>query len=255
MEKAKIVYWKDLLLAVVISVIGYIILKSTVRTGLVDMSVELVLWFVASMIALRGFSKSTKTINKNFRRFELFYGFTYFCTAVSFIMGLYYFIKNPAVIEIGVADIVGNNWLIIMSSIKSFSVIFLIVTWSYFYKYLNIKASRGKKIVVFVIGVSLYLGSSILIWQLTKDINVLSLGIIVGCVIGIFALIAQDRRARYLTMIFTIYSCIHLIEFYLMGIGRDLTTGLNNPFYWGVTVLYILEIRRWINRELNREKG
>ena len=27
----------------------------------------------------------------------------------------------------------------------------------------------------------------------------------------------------------------------------------NNPIYWAVTVLYVLEVRRWIGMELNRK--
>lgn len=80
----------------------------------------------------------------------------------------------------------------------------------------------------------------------------LSLGVIVGSVIGIFALIALDKRTRYLTMIFILYSSIHLIEFYMMGKSKSLTTGLNNVAYWWVTVLYVLEVRRWIKLELSK---
>ncbi len=79
-----------------------------------------------------------------------------------------------------------------MSSIKSFTMIFLIATWFLF----------------------LYLGVSAIIWKLTGDINVLSLGVIVGSVIGICAMISLDNRVRYLTVIFIVYSSIHLMEFY-----------------------------------------
>ncbi len=254
MQKDQSVLWNNVLLAVVVSVIGYIILKSTSRTGLVDMSIEMILWFVGSMIAFRGFIKSNGRTNINFKKFEFFYGLTYLIIAVSFVMGVHHLLKNPTIIEIGVADITKSSWLIIMSSIKSFSMVFLIITWSYFYKFLNIKVSRGKMIAIFSAGFLLYLGAAAIIWWLTNDLTVLSLGIVVGLVIGIFALIAQDTRARYLMIIFTIYSGIHLVEFYLMGTGSSLTTGLNNPIYWGVTVLYILEISSWIKQEMDREE-
>ncbi|MGF7059646.1 hypothetical protein [Brassicibacter mesophilus] len=253
MKKSRILHWRDLLLALVISVVGYMVLLSTTRTGLVDMSIEAILFLSGSIIAFKGFSKSKKNMDKNFRRFELFYGLTYLIVVISFIMGIFYFIKNPNVIEIRVSDVMDNNLLIIMSSIKSFTMIFLIFTWIYFYKYLNIKESRKKKITMFLIGFSFYLGASIIIWKLTYDINVLSLGVIVGSVIGIFTLIALDKRTRYLTIIFTVYSSIHLIEFYIMGTGKHLTTGINNPVYWGVTVLYVFEVKRWIDSELNKD--
>lgn len=246
MKKGIFEYWKDILFAVVISVIGYIILRSTPRTSLVDMSIEAALWLTASMIALRGFLKSRRGSNKNFRRFETFWGLTYLCVGVSYLMGTYYFIKNPAVIEIEIAEMAENSWLIIMSLLKSFSVVLLTITWIYFYKYLNIKVARGKKIAAFFIGVLLYLGASIIIWQLTNDITVLSLGIIIGCIVGIVAMIALDKKTRYLSMLFLVYSSVHLYESYIMGIGRSVSAGINNPVYWCVTILYILEIRRWI---------
>lgn len=243
---------KNFLIATLVGIIGYIILLSTNRTGLVDISIESILFFTGSMIAFKGFLKSKKLKSNNFRKFQLFYGITYLTVVISFMMGIYYFIKNPNVIEIGVLDVIGNSWLIFMSSIKSFSMIFLIFTWIYFYKYLNINVSVRKKITVYMIGLLIYLGLSLVIWRIVDDINVLSLGVILGIVIGIFALIALDKRTRYLTIIFTIYSIIHLVEFYIMGIGEDLTNGINNPIYWSVTVLYILEVKRWIDLETNR---
>ncbi|GMQ62890.1 hypothetical protein [Vallitalea maricola] len=246
-------YWKELLLALVISAVSYMVLLSTIRTGLVDMSIEAILFLSGSIIAFRGFFKSKKKIDKNFRRFELFYGLTYFIVVISFILGISYFIKNPNVTEIGVSDITNNNLLIIMSIIKSFTMVFLILTWSCFYKYLNIEESNKKKITMFFLGFLFYLGASIIIWQLTSNINVLSLGAILGIVIGIFAMMSLDKRTKYLTIIFTAYSSIHLIEFYMMGIGKHLTTGLNNPVYWGVTVLYVFEVKRWIESELNKD--
>ena len=253
MQKGKNVFRNNVLAAIIVAIAGYLILLSTDRTGLVDMSIEALLFLIGSIIAFKGFTASKGIVNKHFRKFVLFYGLTYLTVTISFIMGIWYFIKNPNVIEIEVADITGNHWLIMMSFVKSFSMIFLIFTWSYFYKYLNIAASRKKKIVVYLAGVLIYLGMSIIIWKMVGDMNVLSLGIIVGIVVGIFALIAQDKRTRYLTVIFMIYSMIHLIEFYMMGIGKSLTTGINNPIYWAVTVLYVLEVRRWIGMELNRK--
>lgn len=249
MKERENILWKDVLLAIIIASIGYMILKSTTRTGLVDMSIEAILFFSGSVIAFKGFWKSRGKGNKNFAKFQIFYGIAYLIVVISFIMGISYFIKYPNIIEIGVGDVKGNSWLVAMSSIKSFSVILLVFTWSYFYRYLNIKKSLSRNIMIFLLGFLFYLGGSIIIWRLTGDINVLSLGIIVGSIIGIFALISQDKRTRYLTMIFTIYSLIHLAEFYIMGIGKDLTTGINNPVYWGVTVLYVFEVKRWIDNE------
>lgn len=252
MKGKKYELWKDILLAILISCLGYICLLSTSRTGLVDKSIEAVLFLSGSIVALRGYFRSKKVSNKNFKKFELFYGITYLVAGISFIMVIAYLIKNPNVKEIGIADIEGNTWLIIMSTIKSTSILFLVFTWVNFYKYLKIKKSLARNIIVFLGGVSIYFGASTVIWNLTGDINVLSLGLIIGIVIGIFALIAQDKRTRYLTIIFIIYSTIHLIEFYIMGTGKNLTTGVINPIYWGITVLYVLEIKRWIEMETNK---
>ena len=241
---------QDFFLAVIISIIGSLILVSTERTGLVDMSVEGVIFFIGSIIAFKGFVRSRDIVNKDFKKFELFFGLAYLTVVISFIIGIYYYLINPQIAEIGVADLSGSNWLILMSLLKTVSMFLVILCWIYFYRSLEIVKPLGRKIKVYLLGFLLYLGASIIIWQITDDITVLSLGVIVGAIIGIFALIAQDKRTRYLTVIFTAYSSIHLIEFYLMGIGKSLTTGLNNPVYWAVTVLYVLEVRRWINRKL-----
>ncbi|WP_414151779.1 hypothetical protein ACIZ62_08905 [Acetobacterium carbinolicum] len=246
-------YWIIFLLVIIVSAVGYIVLLSTTRTGLVDMCIEGALFLIASIIALRGFSKSKDTMEKNFRRFELLYGLTYLIAVISFIIGIYYYVNNPNIVEISISDVMGNNLLMVMSSIKSFTMVFLIFAWISFYKYLDIKGTSRKKIITFLGGFSLYLAFSIIIGGLTDDISVLSLGVVLGSIIGIFALIALDKRTRCLAIIFAVYSCIHLSEFYLMGIGKNLTTGLNNPVYWAVTLLYILEVKRWIDNELNKE--
>ena len=249
MRDLKINYSRNILLAVSVTAIGYLLLRSVSRTGLVDMCVEFVLFSAGSIIAFNGFRKSNYAVSKNFKRFQLYFGLTYSAVAVSFLMGILYFLKHPNLIEIGVTDLSDSTWLIVMSSLKAISMVFLIVAWLNFYRYLNIKASAKKKTAVYVLGTLIYLGLSVIIWQLVNDISVLSLGLIVGSVIGIFAMIALDSRTRYLTFIFAFYSVIHLIEFYLMGIGQDLTAGLNNPVYWGVTVLYVIEVKRWIDQE------
>lgn len=252
MKKRSYIYWKDILIATIIAGIGCFVLLTARRTGFIDMSMEAILFFAGSMIAFWGFFKSDKTTNRYFKKFQLFYGLTYLTVVISFCIGIYYYINNPDIIEVGIAEITGNKVLLAMSSIKSFTMIFLIITWIYFYKYLGIKETRKKKIIVFLVGFFLYLGASIIIWRLTNDINVISLGVVVGSAIAIFSLIALDNRTRYLTMIFIIYSCIHLVEFYIMGMGKSLTTGFNNAVYWWITVLYILEVRRWIKMELNK---
>ena len=71
MHKRKNAYHKDILLAIIIAVIGYMILLSTSRTGLVDMSIEAVLFFIGSIFAFKGFLQSNKMTNKNFKKFQL----------------------------------------------------------------------------------------------------------------------------------------------------------------------------------------
>ncbi|WP_105619716.1 hypothetical protein [Vallitalea okinawensis] len=252
MKRGIDLYWKDILIATIIAGIGYIGLSTTKQTGLLDMSMEAILFFTGSMIAFWGFFSSNKKTNRYFKKFQLFYGLTYFTVVISFCMGIIYFVNHSDIIEIGIDELMSDQVLMIMSAIKSFSMVFLIITWIYFYKYLSIKETAKKKILVFLTGFLIYLSVSILIWQLTNDVNVLSLGVIVGSVIGIFALIALDKRTRYLTMIFILYSSIHLIEFYMMGKGKSLTTGFNNVAYWWATVLYVLEVRRWIKLELSK---
>ncbi len=238
----------DFIVAGLVAGIGYWLLLSTPQTGLVDTSIEMILFFSGSLIAFIGFFK-LKGASIAFRRFELFYGLTYSIAVLSFIIGIVYYINNPLLSEISLEHVKGNPWLIVMSSIKSLSLIFLILTWINFYKNLNIHLSKGKKIGIYLIGVLIYLGTSVLIWQVTNDSNVLSLGLTIGLVVGIFGLIAQDRRTRYLTFIFIDYSAIHLIDSYHMGLGYDLTASITNPIYWGISVLYILEVRRWIKTE------
>ncbi|QUI25156.1 hypothetical protein HZI73_23930 [Vallitalea pronyensis] len=245
-------YWKDVVMATVIAGIGYWILSSATQTGLVDISIEALLFFTGSMIAFWGFSKSGRTVNPYFKKFQLFYGITYLTAVISFCIAIYYYIGNPEVIEVGLEEATSNNLLMVMSSIKSLTFVFLIIAWVYFTKHLDIDATKKKKIAMFFVGFFLYLGGSIIIYFMTDDMNVISLGVIVGIVIGIFAIIALDKRTRYLTMVFVIYSSIHLIEFYMMGKGEALTTGFNNVVYWWVTVLYVLEIRRWIVKALSK---
>lgn len=242
--------WKKILLAGMIAIIGYIMVLSTNKKGLVDMGIETILFFTGSFIGFKGYLKSKKGMDKNFKRFQLFYGLTYLIVVISFIMGICYQIYYWYIIEITLEHVKGNYWLITMSAIKSLSMVFLILAWSFFYRYLNIKEAMVKKLFLYVSGTLLYFAASMIIWKLTKDISVLSLGIVVGSVVGIFALISLDKRTRGLTIIFIIYSTIHLIDFYIMGIGRSLTTGITNPIYWGVTVLYVLEVKSWIDMEL-----
>ncbi|MGM7685226.1 hypothetical protein ACSVDA_24275 [Cytobacillus sp. Hm23] len=249
MSKSFFPYNKDILLALITSIVGYMVLISTNRVGLVDITIEAILFSIASIIGFNGYRRSSKSINKHFKKFELFYGITYSIAVVSFIIGIYFFINNPTILEIELANVTESTLLIIMSLIKSSSLIFLIFTWIYFYKYLKITESPRKNILIFFSGFLLYLMLSVVIWFITNDTSVLSLGIVVGSVIGIFAMIAQDKRTRYLTIIFTVYSSIHLVEFYMMGIGKSLASGLNNPIYWGVTVLYFCEVNRWIKNE------
>lgn len=246
-------YWKDFVIATLIAGIGYWILSTATQTGLVDISIEAILFFTGSMIAFWGYSESGKRVNPYFKKFQLFYGLTYLVAVSSFCIAIYYYISHPEILDIGIDEVTGSNLLIVMSSIKSFSFIFLIIAWVNFSKYLNINATRKKKITMFFVGFFLYLGASIIISFMTGDSNVISLGVIVGIAIGIFAVNALDKRTRYLTMVFVIYSSIHLIEFYMMGMGKELTTGFNNVAYWWVTVLYVLEIRRWIMKALSKE--
>lgn len=157
-------FWKDILIATIIAGIGYSVLTMTTRTGLWDMSMEAILFFTGSMIAFWGFFNSDKTINRYFKKFQLFYGITYLTAVISFCIGIVYYVNHPGIIEIGIDELMSDQVLIVMSAFKPFSMVFLIITWIYFYKYLSIKETARKKIIVFLTGFLIYLGASILIW-------------------------------------------------------------------------------------------
>ncbi len=146
MENRNSSYWKDFVIATLIAGIGYWILSTATQTGLVDISIEAILFFTGSIIAFFwGFSKSGKRVNSYFKKFQLFYGLTYLVAVSSFCIAIYYYISHPEIIEIGIKEVTGSNLLIVMSSIKSFTFIFLIIAWVYFSKYLNINGTRKKK--------------------------------------------------------------------------------------------------------------
>lgn len=242
--------WRDVLIAVVIALIGYVILLNSSRPALVDMVIETFLFASAGLIGLFAYQRSSKNGNKYFRRFTINYGLTYAIVAVSSLLAVFYLLQNPLVHEIGIANVKDSNLLIFMSSLKSVSFVFLLIGWFSFYQYLGIKSSKVKQIGIFLVGFLVYFGCSLLIMKITNDLNVLSLGVVVGLAIGIFAMIAQDASTKYLSLIFVLFSFVHLWEFYLMGLGENLTIGINNPIYWAIWVMYIFEVRRWLQKEL-----
>lgn len=242
--------WRDVLIAVVVALIGYVLLLNSSRPALMDLVIETLLFASAGLVGLFAYQRSSKNGNKYFRRFTINFGLTYSIVAVSSLLAVFYLLQNPLVHEIGIANVMDSNLLVFMSSLKSVSFIFLLIGWFSFYQYLGIKSSKVKKIGIFLVGFLVYFGCSLLIMKITNDPNVLSLGVVVGLAIGIFAMIAQDASTKYLSLIFILFSFVHLWEFYLMGLGENLTTGINNPIYWGIWVMYILEVRRWLQKEL-----
>jgi hypothetical protein len=242
-------YFVQIIVAFAFTLSAYAILKASDHPALVDLIVEGGIFAIAGMIGLRGFLGKSNSRTKHFHRFELFYGLTYSIVAISSILGIIYFLKNPDVHEVGLQHVKTSPLLISMSGIKSISFVFMLLAWFFFYKNLKIQAGVFKQILAFFIGFGLYFGASLIILSKTGDKSILSLGIVVGAAIGLFSVIALHKATRFLTIIFILFSFIHLWEFYLMGIHRDLATGLNNPVYWLLILLYALEVNQWIQHK------
>lgn len=236
----------QMMVALVFTLAAYAILKFTNEPARIDLIIEGLLFTFAGIIGFRGYFGKSDVGTKRFRRFELFYGLTYSVVAIACILGITYLFQNPDVHEIGLTHVKNSPLLQSMSVIKSISFVFMFIAWFFFYKNLKIKAGVFKQIIAFLIGFGFYFGSSLLILSITGDKSIISLGIIVGAAIGLFAIIALHKATRFLTLIFFLFSAVHLWEFYLMGMGRDLVTGLNNPVYWLLILLYALEVNRWI---------
>ncbi|WP_148883302.1 hypothetical protein [Thermococcus aciditolerans] len=235
----------ELCAAVLLAAIGYLWLVNAKRPIVVDLIIETVLFGAIGVMALT-MVISSPCSNRNFRRFELFFGVTYTIVAIAFALGLVYLFQNPSVREITIENIRASGLLQAMGGLKSLSFVFMLLAWYFFYRSLGISMGFKKKIAVFSAGFLGYFIPSVIIMSVTGDATVLSLGLIVGVAIGLFALIAQAPSARYLGIIFLLFSIVHLWEFYIMGTGSNLYTGLNNPAYWALVMLYGLEIRRWI---------
>lgn len=236
----------QIMVALAFTLAAFAILKFTKHPARVDLIIEGLLFFFAGIIGFRGYFIKSDIRTKHFRRFELFYGLTYLIVAIACIFGITYLFKNPDVHEIGLKHVRNSPLLQSMSVIKSISFVFMFLAWFFFYKNLKIKAGVLKQIIAFLIGFSFYFGSSLFILSITGDESIISLGVIVGAAIGLFSIIALHNSTRLLTLIFFLFSAVHLWEFYLMGMGKDLVTGLNNPVYWLLILLYAIEVNRWI---------
>ncbi|PKP40628.1 MAG: hypothetical protein CVT95_13365, partial [Bacteroidetes bacterium HGW-Bacteroidetes-12] len=215
----------QIIVSLAFTLAAYAILKTANHPAQVDLIIEGVVFTVAGIIGLRGFFSKSNSRTKLFHRFELFYGLTYSIVAISCFLGITYFFKNPHVHEVGLQDVKNSPMLISMSAIKSISFVFMFLAWFFFYQNLKIKAGALKQILAFLIGFGFYFGISLFILSKTGDQSILSLGIIVGAAIGLFAVIALHRATRFLTIIFLLFSTVHLWEFYLMGMHKDLVTG------------------------------
>jgi hypothetical protein len=161
-------------------------------------------------------------------------------------MGIVFFFNNPGIHDIDMQVVKKSQLLQGMSAVKSISFIFMFLAWFYFYRNLKIQAGNKQKLIAFLVGFGGYLGASLIILAFTGDQSIISLGIIVGAAIGLFAMIALHPATRYLSVIFLLFSIVHLWEFYLMGMGKELITGINNPLYWLIILLYAFEVNRWI---------
>ena len=237
---------QNVIVAIIFVGLAYTILSFSSHPAKTDLITEGLLFLFAGFIGFRGYRNKTGRKTKQFRKFELFYGLTYSIVAIACVLGVVFFFNNPAIHDIDVAIVKESKLLQAMSAIKSTSFVFMFLAWFYFYKNLNIQARPMKKIIAFLIGFGGYFGASLFILAITGDTSIISLGIIVGAAIGLFAMIALHRSTRYLTIIFLLFSIVHLWEFYLMGMGKDLVTGLNNPIYWLIILLYALEVNNWI---------
>lgn len=239
----------QVILAIALTMLAYAILKVSGCPARVDLIVEGLLFTFAGFIGLKGFFKSGIKTTRNFRRFELFYGLTYSVVAIACIVGISYLVMHPQVYEIGLKHVKGSMLLQGMSVIKSLSFIFMFLAWFFFYRNLKLKAGILKQTLAFLAGFIFYFGTSIIIMSITEDSSIVSLGIIVGAAIGLFSIIALHKSTRLLSLIFFLFSTVHLWEFYLMGMHKDLVTGLNNPIYWLLIMLYTLEVNQWIKRK------
>ena len=242
----------EILLAIIITISAYLILQNSTHPARTDLIIEGLLFTIAGIVGLRGYLGESRNKTKLFHRFELFYFLTYSVVAIACIMGIIYLFNNPSVHEIGLENVKDSLLLQIMSAVKSASFIFMFLAWFFFYRNLNIQAGKIKKIVSFLIGFGFYFGFSLIILSITGDTSIVSLGIIVGAAIGLFAMIALHPATRFLSLIFFLFSLVHLWEFYLMGMQKELVTGINNPVYWFLILLYALEVNRWIQTKQYR---
>ncbi len=224
----------------------YIALNITGIPSRIDLIVEALLFSFAGTVGLGAYLRKSGRETRRFRKFELFYGLTYSVVAISSLLGIFFLFTHPQVHEIGIATVEGSPLLQAMAGIKSLSFVCMFAAWFYFYRNLQIQAGILKKTIAFLTGFGGYFGSSLIIMSITGDSTILSLGLIVGAAIGLFAMIALHPSTRYLSAIFLLFSVVHLWEFYLMGVGAPLVTGLNNPVYWLLIYLYTVEVRRWI---------
>lgn len=235
--------------AVLTVAILYFVLKQSSHPSVMDLMVEGTLFLITGLIGFRGLIQRNEKETRDFRRFELFFGLTYSIVTIACIMGIIFFMNNPGVHDIDMEVVQNSTLLQVMSGVKSLSFVFMFLAWYYFYRNLKIKAEKRKKFLAFLAGFGGYFGASLGILAITGDTSIVSMGIIVGAAIGLFAMIALHPATRYLSVIFLLFSIVHLWEFYLMGMGKELITGINNPLYWLIILLYALEVNRWINRK------
>lgn len=236
----------QLLFSTLLVIAAYVLLKKSPHPAKMDLIIEGVLFLFAGTIGFRGFLSRNSRKSKDFRRFELFYGLTYSVVTIACIMGLVFFLNHPAIHDINMEVVKDSPLLQGMSGVKSVSFVFMFLAWFYFFRNLSIQASGRKKLMAFLAGFGGYFGASVVILAFTGDHSIISLGIIVGAAIGLFAMIALHPATRYLSILFLSFSIVHLWEFYLMGMGKELVTGINNPVYWLIILLYAFEVNRWI---------
>lgn len=242
---------RDLVCSILLAFVGYLWLSKTNHPVKVDLIIEGALFTMLAGRGIIGYFNAGQNTDSRFKRFELFWGFTYGVVAIAAIISLTYLLNNPSVHEIGYSQVKESMLLQVSTIIKSTSFIFLFIAWFQFYRFLEIDVSTKRQVFVYLGGFLLYFIPSLVILKITGDSSILSLGILLGSVIGLFALIAQKPSTKFLTIYFFLFSCVHLWEFYLMGAGHNLITGLNNPVYWLLIMMYGLEVNRWIEENNN----
>lgn len=233
-------------LSITVGLLAYIWLVNSSQPGKVSDIVELLLFGSIGFIGIAAFIKTTYGKGSALGKFQLFFGLTYLVVSMSYAISLSYLFQNPGVMDISINETANNVWLKLAAVFKLLSFVFLLFTWYYLYKALNLRLGKVKKWLLFTGGYLLYFIPSLVITLYTGDGNVLVLGILLGFAVAQITLIAQSQSTQYLIVIFGAFAFIHLWESYIVATKGDLATGINNFAYWAVIVMYGFEMSQWL---------